>query len=218
MSEPLALHALFGGTFDPIHFGHLQPVTALAQETGLQRVTLLPNNVPPHRPQPEATAAQRAEMVELAIANNPLFAVDTRELQRDTPSWTVDTLEALRQEQGSRQPLGFIIGQDSLLSLHQWHRWQDLLGLCHLLVMQRPGYAMQMPTTEMQHWLDTHRTTNVNDLHAQPSGFVWLAETPQVDISATQIRHRLHTGENCNHLLPQQVLDYIQRQGLYRPA
>jgi len=138
MSE---LQALFGGTFDPIHFGHLRPVEALAQQTGLQRVTLLPNNVPPHRPQPEASAAQRVDMLRCAIAGLPLFDIDTRELARDTPSWTVTTLEAWRAERGAAQPLGFIIGQDSLLSLASWHRWQDLLSLCHLLVCQRPGYA-----------------------------------------------------------------------------
>lgn len=94
------LHALFGGTFDPIHFGHLHPVEALAQQVGLQQVILLPNRVPPHRPQPEASAQQRLKMVQLAIEGNPLFRVDDRELQRTTPSYTIDTLESLRAESG----------------------------------------------------------------------------------------------------------------------
>lgn len=132
-----SLQALFGGTFDPIHYGHLQTVEALARQVGLRQVTLLPNNVPPHRPQPEASAAQRVAMVELAIADRPLFNLDTRELARQTPSWTVETLEQLRAERGAAQPLAFIIGQDSLLSLHKWHRWESLLDLCHLLVCQR---------------------------------------------------------------------------------
>ncbi|MBI3310128.1 MAG: nicotinate-nucleotide adenylyltransferase [Serratia liquefaciens] len=134
------LHALFGGTFDPIHYGHLRPVEALAAEVGLNRVTLLPNHVPPHRPQPEANAQQRLKMVELAIAGNPLFAVDDRELHRTTPSYTIETLEAIRKERGAALPLAFIIGQDSLLTLHKWHRWQSLLDTCHLLVLARPGY------------------------------------------------------------------------------
>ncbi|HAI04311.1 MULTISPECIES: nicotinate-nucleotide adenylyltransferase [Pantoea] len=213
MSE---LHALFGGTFDPIHFGHLRPVEALAQQTGLQKVTLLPNNVPPHRPQPEASATQRVAMLRCAIAGLPLFDIDTRELERDTPSWTVTTLENLRAERGAQQPLGFIIGQDSLLNLPKWHRWQDLLSLCHLLVCQRPGYPTRMSSPEMQRWLDQHLAHDVKQLHLQPAGHIWLAETPLYDISATEIRRRRHHNQSCDALLPAAVIDYIDRAGLYR--
>ncbi|KGT87967.1 nicotinate-nucleotide adenylyltransferase [Enterobacter cancerogenus] len=210
------LYALFGGTFDPIHFGHLRPVEALAQQVGLKKVTLLPNNVPPHRAQPEASARQRVEMLRCAIATRPLFDIDTRELERDTPSWTVATLEALRAERGAEQPLGFIIGQDSLLTLAKWHRWQDLLSLCHLLVCQRPGYATQMETPEMQQWLDAHRAQHAEQLHQAPAGHIWLADTPLFDISATEIRQRRHLGQSCTDLLPDAVIDYIDRAGLYR--
>jgi len=179
MSE---LHALFGGTFDPIHFGHLRPVEALAQQTGLQRVTLLPNNVPPHRPQPEA----------------------------------VTTLEAWRAERGAEQPLAFIIGQDSLLSLSKWHRWQDLLSLCHLLVCQRPGYPTRFDSPEMKDWLDQHLAQDIRQLHQHPAGHIWLAETPLYDISATEIRRRRHQNQPCDDLLPAAVIDYIDREGLYR--
>jgi nicotinate-nucleotide adenylyltransferase len=213
MSE---LHALFGGTFDPIHFGHLRPVEALAQQIGLQRVTLLPNNVPPHRPQPLASAAQRVEMLQCAIAQSPLFEIDTRELQRDTPSWTVATLETLRAERGAAQPLGFIIGQDSLLTLAKWHRWQDLLSLCHLLVCKRPGYPTEMNSPEMQRWLEQHLTHDVQQLHRRPAGCVWLAETPLYDISATEIRQRRRQNQPCDDLLPASVIAYIDRAGLYR--
>ncbi|PJZ04669.1 nicotinic acid mononucleotide adenylyltransferase [Pantoea rodasii] len=210
------LYALFGGTFDPIHFGHLRPVEALAQQVGLKKVTLLPNNVPPHRPQPEASAQQRVEMLRCAIATRPLFDIDTRELERETPSWTVATLEALRAERGAEQPLGFIIGHDSLLTLAKWHRWQELLSLCHLLVCQRPGYATQMETPDMQQWLDAHRAQHADQLHHSPAGHIWLADTPLLDISATEIRQRRHRGESCADLLPDAVIDYIDRAGLYR--
>jgi len=213
MSE---LQALFGGTFDPIHFGHLRPVEVLAQQTGLQRVTLLPNNVPPHRPQPEASAAQRVDMLRCAIAGLPLFDIDTRELARDTPSWTVTTLEAWRAERGAAQPLGFIIGQDSLLSLASWHRWQDLLSLCHLLVCQRPGYATRFEAPEMQQWLNEHLAGDIRQLHQQPAGYIWLADTPLYNISATEIRRRRHQNLPCDDLLPPAVIDYIDREGLYR--
>lgn len=211
-----ALQALFGGTFDPIHFGHLQPVDVLAKQIGLQQVTLLPNNVPPHKPQPEASAAQRVEMIELAIADNPLFNLDLRELERQTPSYTVDTLQYLRAERGSRQPIGFIIGQDSLLSLHHWHRWQDLLGLCHLLVCKRPGYPAEMANEEMQQWLEHHLCHEPALLHQQPHGLIYLADTPLIAISATEIRQRYLQNQSCTDLLPARVIDYIDRAGLYR--
>ena len=214
MSE--ALHALFGGTFDPIHYGHLRPVEALAAQVGLSKVTLLPNNVPPHRPQPEASPAQRVAMVSLAIAGNPLFDLDLREMQRSTPSYTLDTLTELRAERGARQPLAFIVGQDSLLSLHKWYRWEALMSVCHLLVCQRPGYATRMPDAEMQHWLDQHLAADAAELHNRPAGRVFLADTPQIAISATEIRQRRHQGRSDQDLLPQAVSDYIDREGLYR--
>ncbi|GKX53259.1 nicotinate-nucleotide adenylyltransferase [Budvicia aquatica] len=210
-----AIHAFFGGTFDPIHYGHLRPVEALAQEVGLQRITLLPNHVPPHRPQPEANAQQRLHMVELAIENNPLLSVDERELHRTTPSYTIDTLEELRTERGAERPMAFIIGQDSLLTLHYWHRWQSLLDYCHLLVCGRSGYADRLDTPELERWLEQHRTTDVNALKQQPNGLIYLAHTPLLDISATDIRQRKRNGINCDDLLPENVQRYIEQQGLY---
>lgn len=215
-SPTRTLHALFGGTFDPIHYGHLKPVEALAQQVGLQHIILLPNNVPPHRPQPEANAQQRLKMVELAVAANPLFSVDSRELLRDAPSFTIETLESLRKERGAERPLAFIIGQDSLLSLHKWHRWESLLDVCHLLVCARPYYAQTLETPELQQWLDEHRIFDPQLLSRRPQGAIYLADTPLLDISATDIRRRRHHGESCDDLLPRAVQRYIELQGLYR--
>jgi len=164
------LLALFGGTFDPIHYGHLRPVEQLAREIHLDKVVLIPNNVPPHRPQPEASAEQRLAMLQLAIEGNPLFAIDQRELRRDTPSYTIETLETLRKEYGNVTPLAFIIGQDSLLSLHKWHRWEALLNFCHLVVMRRPGYAQELETPALQCWLDAHKVDDAGLLRQQPHG------------------------------------------------
>ncbi|HEY1846478.1 MAG TPA: nicotinate-nucleotide adenylyltransferase [Buttiauxella sp.] len=215
-SQVLPLCAIYGGTFDPVHFGHLRSVEALAAQVALHQVTIMPNNVPPHRPQPAANGQQRKAMVELAIAGNPLFQLDDRELQRSTPSYTVETLEEMRRERGSKQPLAFIIGQDSLLSLHRWHRWEALLDLCHLLVCQRPGYPVAMDTPEQQSWLSKHGTTRVEALHAAPAGKVFLAQTPMFDISATVIRQRLAQNLPCDDLVPAPVLAFIQQHGLYR--
>ncbi|WP_428945541.1 nicotinate-nucleotide adenylyltransferase [Pantoea sp. FN060301] len=215
MSEN-TLHALFGGTFDPIHYGHLKPVEILAEQVGLKKVTLLPNNVPPHRPQPEASPAQRIEMVRRAIAGNPLFDLDLREMARQTPSYTIETLAALREARGQAQPLAFIIGYDSLLSLPKWHRWQDLLSFAHLLVSKRPGYDREMATPLLQDWLHQHQVYTPQALHESAAGKVFLAETPLLPISATEIRQRLHCGAACDTLLPAAVLAFINDEGLYR--
>ncbi|WP_323083900.1 nicotinate-nucleotide adenylyltransferase [Providencia alcalifaciens] len=215
-AKPQGLQALFGGTFDPIHYGHLRPVEALANQVGLQKVILLPNHVPPHRPQPEASPTQRLEMVKLAIQNNPLFTVDTRELQRNTPSFTIETLSELRQELGHEQPLAFIIGQDSLLSINTWHGWTQLLDKCHLLVCARPGYATHFTDPDMQQWLQRHQVQDPQVLSQTPYGSIFIGDTPLVNISATEIREQLSKDLACEDLLPSAVYRYIQQQHLYQ--
>lgn len=210
------LQALFGGTFDPIHYGHLKPVEALANQIGLSRVIIMPNNVPPHRPQPEATSVQRKAMVELAISDKPLFALDERELRRESPSYTAQTLQAWREEQGPKRSLAFIIGQDSLLTFPTWHHYETILDNSHLIVCRRPGYPLAMENEADQQWLEDHLIHNADDLHTLPAGKIYLAETPWFNISATLIRERLERGENCDDLLPATVLDYINQHGLYR--
>ncbi len=210
------LQALFGGTFDPVHYGHLLPVEALAEAIGLSRVIIMPNNVPPHRPQPAASSQQRKTMLALAIADRPLFILDERELQRDTPSYSAQTLKTWRQESGPDRPLAFIIGQDSLLNFPTWYRYDSILSYCHLIVCRRPGYALEMRDAAHQRWLEQHLTTESRDLHTLPGGKIYLARTPWFDISATQIRQRLRQGQACDELLPPAVLSYIMQQGLYR--
>jgi len=213
-----SLQALFGGTFDPIHYGHLKPVEILANQIGLQRVTIMPNNVPPHRPQPEASAAQRKMMLELAIADKPLFQLDERELRRDSPSYTAQTLQEWRAEQGPETPLAFIIGQDSLLTFPGWYQYQTILENSHVIVCRRPGYALTMKEEQHQQWLEAHLTYQVEDLHTLPAGKIFLAETPWFDISATLIRQRLQQGLPCDEMLPLSVLRYIRQQGLYQKS
>lgn len=208
--------ALFGGTFDPIHYGHLRLVEAVTAEVGLEHISFLPNHVPPHRLQPKANAQQRLKMVELAISDNPRFTVDDRELHRATPSYTIETLEAVREECGIMPPLFFIIGQDSLLTLHKWHRWRSLLDLCHLLVLARSGCYNRLDTIELQQYLECHCISNSMLLSKRSHGYIYLANTPEIEISATKIRQYCHQGINCSELLPYSVQRYIKLQGLYR--
>lgn len=210
------LQALFGGTFDPVHFGHLKPVETLANLVGLDRAILMPNNVPPHRPQPAASAAQRTKMLALAIADKPLFTLDERELRRDTPSWTSQTLQEWREEQGPDTPLAFIIGQDSLLNFHTWHDYPTILDNAHLIVCRRPGYPSTLPDADRQAWLEQHLTPDPQTLHRLPAGKIYLAQTPWYNISSTEIRARLANQQSCRDLLPAAVEDYIHQQGLYQ--
>ena len=129
---------ILGGTFDPVHFGHLRPALDVQQTLGVEKVWLLPCGLPPHRARPGLSAAQRLELLELAIDAEDGLAIDGRELQRDGPSYMVDTLESLRVEAGE-QPVCLALGVDALAQLDSWHRWRDILSLCHLVVMQRPG-------------------------------------------------------------------------------
>lgn len=208
--------ALYGGTFDPIHYGHLRPVEALSGLIGLKEVIWLPNNIPPHRPQPEASSQQRLEMVRLALEPYSSFKVDTRELEKPTPSYTIETLRDFRKEIGDKQPLAFIIGQDSLLSINTWHQWDQLLNVCHLLVCARPGYQTHFESTQMQAWLAKHQTHQQEDIHRLPAGKIFLADTPLYNISATDIRAHHKAGLDCHDLLPSSVEDYIRQQQLYK--
>ncbi|MGL9769226.1 MAG: nicotinate-nucleotide adenylyltransferase [Sodalis sp. (in: enterobacteria)] len=210
--------AFYGGTFDPIHYGHLRPVITLARLIKLQRVILLPNNIPPHRPQPVASVQQRVAMVQLAIAEFPdsLFILDERELRCQTASYTVETFKALRCEYGPDVPLGFIIGQDSLLTLLQWHCGMKLPTLCHLLVCARPGYDDGPPNERNNFWFTPRLTIDLQALQRRPAGLVYCASTPQLAISASDIRMRYKEGRTCDGLLPLSVQGYINAQGLYR--
>lgn len=212
------LTALFGGTFDPIHYGHLHPAIALAEEVGLKQINLLPNQIPPHKPQPEATTNQRLDMLNLAIENIPLLSLDVREIspyKLMRPSYTIDTLQGWRRENGNLEGLAFIMGQDSLLSLPTWNNWKTLLDYCHLLVCRRPGYAEKTDNLELQAWIDAHQTTDSQNLHQFPNGYIYFANTPLEDISATEIRQHINNQQSCNELLPPKVWRYIQEQKLY---
>ncbi|MGP1945136.1 MAG: nicotinate-nucleotide adenylyltransferase [Arsenophonus sp. ET-KM2-MAG3] len=211
-----SIQALFGGTFDPIHYGHLLSAEALAKKIGLERVFLLPSYIPTHRSQPKATVQQRLTMIKLAIKNNPLFSIDTRELESTIPLRTIETLISLRQQIGSQKPLAFIIGQDSLLSINTWFNWHKILNFCHLLVCVRPNYSTYFPTLSMQQWLKNHQIYDYKILNYKSCGTIYLANTPLLNISATEIRERKRNRKNCKDMLPAEVLRYINKYYLYQ--
>jgi len=205
--QPLGI---LGGTFDPIHYGHLRPADEVRRRVGLAQVHLIPANQPPHRAAPRVSAMHRLRMVELAVAEFPELVADGRELARPGPSYTVDTLRALRTEVGDR-PLCLLIGADTFMDLESWHEWQAIPELAHLLVMQRPAYAMDVWPA----WAKARRRDEPATLSTCPAGIVqWVAVSP-VDISATAVRARLRRGESVGDDVPVPVIEYIRTHDLY---
>ncbi|HUW50355.1 MAG TPA: nicotinate-nucleotide adenylyltransferase [Sulfuricella sp.] len=217
MTSPIGI---LGGTFDPIHFGHLRLAQELAGRLGLREVRFVPAGLPPHRTQPFAPAQQRLEMVRLGIAGNPLFALDEREIFKPTPSYTVETLLDLRRETGAAQPLCLFMGTDAFLGLTSWHRWRELFELAHIVVAQRPGFsglgrAAAAMSPELRDMLNRRLVNEPEALDDASAGAIFVQTITALDISATQIREELMAGQSPRYLLPDAVLDYIQTNGLY---
>jgi nicotinate-nucleotide adenylyltransferase len=211
---------ILGGTFDPIHYGHLELAREVLAAAALAEVRLIPAGDPPHRGAPAASAVQRLAMVELGVEGYRGIRVDAREIRRPGRSYTVLTLEELRAEHGDA-PLALILGADAFVDLPTWHRWQALFALAHLVVVARPGAALEgrLPAALAPEWERRYRTSP-EALHAAPAGsIVRIAITPR-PISASAIRAALAEGDPdaVRGLLPPAVLAYIERNRLYRPG
>ncbi|MDA8328302.1 MAG: nicotinate-nucleotide adenylyltransferase [Betaproteobacteria bacterium] len=209
---------IFGGTFDPIHFGHLRLAEELAESLALETVRFMPTGCPPHRKPPHTDAAHRLAMVQRATQNNPRFEVDTREIAQQGISYTVETLHALRQELGSRRPICLLLGADAFLGLPHWHHWEELFDLAHIAVAHRPGFpqvAWQNAMPESLRGVLSSRQSTVTALQHAPAGNLVTLAITALDISATHIRDTLQAGRNPRYLLPDTVLDYIYAHQLY---
>ncbi|MBO9856453.1 nicotinate-nucleotide adenylyltransferase [Xanthomonas sp. A1809] len=214
------LHLYYGGTFDPIHLGHLAIACAARDELGAC-VQLVPAADPPHRPAPGATAAQRAQMLQLALANSPGLQLDTRELQRaaqcDAPSYTVDTLRELRAELGPAAPIAWLLGADAFVGLHHWHRWEALFGLAHFVVAARPGAPLALADApQLAAMVQGRWVARADELVGAPAGRLYLLHQPLRGESASAVRSRIATGAQWQRLVPPPVAAMIQREGLYR--
>jgi len=208
---------VMGGTFDPIHFGHLRLAEDMADALDLERVLFIPAGQPPHRGVPRTAASHRLEMVCRAIAGNPRFVADAREVQRPQPSYTVDTLTALRAELGETQPLWLLLGADAFLGLASWHDWRRLFELANIAVAARPGARLMQSDAIMEPLKSeiSQRQVASGSSARGPAGSVLLRATPPLDISATAIRDTLARHESARYLLPDAVLDYIHEHQLY---
>ncbi len=219
--SPLAAHALhpigvFGGTFDPIHLGHLRLAEEMAEAVGLASVRFVPAGRPPHRGAPCIAGQHRLEMARRAVAGNPRFVVDDREIRRDAPSYTVDTLADLRTELGDAQPVWLLLGADAFLGLPGWHDWRRLFALAHIAVAERPGAPLLQSDALPETLRAEIAARQVADGPAAgPAGAVLLRHMTPLAISATAIREALAHGRSVRYLLPDAVLDYIQENRLY---
>lgn len=184
---------ILGGSFDPVHNAHLAIARTALAALPLDRVLWIPSGTPPHRSAPLAGAAQRIAMLELAIATEPRFSIDAREIEKSTPGYTVETLEELRADLGAQAELVLLIGADQYARLDTWHRWRDLYALARIAVFARPG--LEVPASDR----------------------VTIVPSTPLDISSSAIRARIAAGESPRGLLPDAVLDYIGRAGLYSP-
>lgn len=208
------MHLIFGGTFDPVHHGHLRLAIELKERLALAQVTLVPCHMPPHRERPGADSARRLELLKLAITGEPGLVVDDRELFRDGASFTADTLRQLRAELGDCEPLAMAVGTDAFATFDRWRDWQRIPELAHIIVVSRPGSALA-PEGEPAKLLSSRRAANVDQLHCQPAGLVFEAEVPLLSISATGIRACIAQGQSPRYLLPDSVWQAIRSNRLY---
>lgn len=204
---------LLGGSFDPVHHGHLRAALEAAELLDCARVDLLPASRPALRNQLAATREHRRAMLELAIRDEPRLGLDGRELNRPGTTYTVDTLTELRSELGPDTPLLFLLGADAFARLASWRRWRELLGLAHLIVLNRPGEPLRPPADP---GFASAFVAQAQQLLRLPAGHWSCLEVTPLAISATDLRNRCRQGRSLRYLLPESVLSYLQQHRLYR--
>jgi nicotinate-nucleotide adenylyltransferase len=207
---------VFGGSFDPIHFGHLRAALEVLQALDLREVRFIPLNVAVHRAQPAASGSQRLAMVRAAIEGQPGFVAEERELLREGASYSYDTLVSLRGDVGPQLPVCLLTGADAFRDFAGWRRPAAILSLAHLVVMQRPGACEELDDPRLRGWVAERRATHPENLRSTPGGHILFQDVTQLDISATGIRALVRRGLSPRFLLPDRVLEIIQREGLYR--
>ena len=212
-SAPRAAVGIFGGTFDPVHYGHLRAALEARELLKLEDFRLLPAGTPPHRSNTVGSAAHRLAMLQLAVSEYSGFRVDDREIRREGNSYMADTLREIRKETGD-SPLLLIIGQDAANALDAWHEWRAIFDLAHLVIMRRPESRLAW-SGELQSEMESRLVLNPEQLAERPAGLVLALEVTQLAISSTGIRNLLLTGRSPHFLLPNAVIDYIEQNELY---
>ncbi|RLA22804.1 MAG: nicotinic acid mononucleotide adenylyltransferase [Gammaproteobacteria bacterium] len=202
---------IYGGTFNPVHYGHLRTALEVSEAFSLDELRFLPCAQPAHRTAPEVSAVMRLQMLQLAIRHYPQFCCDSRELERSGPSYMIDSLISIRAEIAAK-PLLLFIGQDAFNGLTSWHRWQALFDYAHIVVMTRPNFKADP-------LVDCYKDRQVDDRHSLKSctsGKIYFQNVTQLDISATFIRQTIAEQKSARFLLPESVIEYIQVNKLYQ--
>lgn len=214
-SQLTSATGILGGTFDPIHFGHLRTALDIRQGLGLHEIRILPCHIPGHRASPIEKTEHRLEMIRLAIDDEPGLLLDPRECEKDQTSYTVHTLLEMREELGPDHSICLIMGMDSFCTLPHWHRWQEILTLCNIIVAHRPGshFGTQVPLSSL---LSRCRISHPSMLLEQPAGGIWMQHATNIAISSTQIRQLISQRKSARYLLPDAVWNYIQANQLYQ--
>ena len=230
LAPPLGI---FGGTFDPIHYGHILPIVEAAVKTNIKKIGLMPCYIPSHKNPATASSEDRLKMVELVCADYPLFYPEPRDLIRAKPTFSVDSLREIRTAMPNT-PLCFFIGTDSLQNLFTWHNWPALFTLCHFVVCERIRESVkdikdnlddslglgtpQLYSPQLQTLLNKRQTFDPSLLHNSLAGHIYFADTQTLTVSSSKIRQQLTNNQSVESFLPPKILDYIQQHKLYQPS
>ncbi len=220
LAPPLGI---FGGTFDPIHNGHIYPVLEGAEKANIKKVALMPCYIPSHKNPATASSEDRLKMVQLVCADYPLFYPESRDINRGKPTFSVDSLKEIREAMPTT-PLCFFIGTDSLQNLFTWHKWPTLLSLCHFVVCERNGGSVKSlkgnsdNLLQLQALLNKRQIFNPIALHNSLAGHIYIANTQTLTVSSSKIRQQLTSNQSVDAFLPPKILDYIQQHKLYQPS
>lgn len=208
--------AMLGGTFDPVHLGHLRSAVELREALALDRVHMVPAHVPPLREAPGVSATERLSLLEAGIGDTPGLLADGRELEREGPSYSADTLAGLRRDYGEQARLVMALGHDAFLRLGEWHAPERLFELAHVVVIDRPGHRAPLPAA-LETLIGGREAVDIEALFARPAGGVLRLRLPsRMAISATAVRERLAAGRSVRYLLPEAVEAHIRSRNLYR--
>ena len=206
---------IFGGSFDPPHFGHIRSALTLLEYFEFEQIRFIPCQVSPHKQKVHASGQHRLQMLEIITHSYEKLLVDDRELNRQAPSYTIDTLIGLRDELGEHQSLVLLVGMDAYLEFCQWYRYDEILSYAHIMLLQRPGYKLPKTGCE-QTYFETHNTDEINILVNSPSGKIYLSDLEKINISSSEIRKTIAMGEQPKYDLPGSVWNYIKRNNLYQ--
>ncbi len=208
LSTIFTMIGIFGGTFDPVHYGHIKPALSIKQALNLSQIRFIPNRIPPHRELPWLNVEQRLSLLKIALKGYPDVVTDERELNRDGPSFMVDTLTSLRNDFPG-EDLCLIIGMDAFIGITTWFQWRSLFELCHLVVTTRPGFnesvILNLMSAEDYQFLSSKMVVDANALRPRETGKILLKSVPQLDISSTKIREKLLKGEDVSEWVPEGV-------------